>query len=1823
MRRLVFRVPVAAALLGICLLPGEAFADFQFKKGSFTKSTAAVSQSITGLSFQPKAVMFFWTRQTTAETFNPEIQTGYGFATGPANERSIALASQDGIDPGNVGRGQWQSSSIVLFSDATPTVAAQAELTSLDPDGFTLNWTLNEARADIIHFVALGGSDITNAKVDSFIKATGTGNLGVTGVGFKPDFVMLLSAHQTALDATLENGQLGLGFASSPTERATVAVQLEELTFLPPPRNTWVRQRTDRVLVEMGDDGAPTTEFDFVSFDPDGFTVNRIVNVNDGRPVHYLALQGGKYKVGSFNKSVAVGDQPVTVGLSPAGVLLASKNLVTSAAVEPQGRISFGAGDGTTEGATWWHDTDTQISDANERTSTSKIAVHATSTATLNAEADLKSLDTNGFTLTWTTNNAVAHEILYVAFGKKDANYRSIGTRPNYGTAEPVEGAGTTVEATLGSRLVTGALTTWTTSNRGRGDAITISGVNYTVFRVISETQLELTTPFGGTTGPGQSYTIARQFTTLAAWEDCIDGPPVAVAPCTYFPPASNSLVTDNRSEVGIAYKDSVLAGGLSIDGNIGNNTDAAHTITLTADLGNRHYGVAGAGVIVDLLFGAPGIHVLDDYVTLEWLEIRDNLVFGTGTGGIHIGTPNVNHKLVVQNNLIHNLPGGAALNFLDAHDTDVFNNIIYEADVGIDLNGFSSNARIFNNTIYGCNGVGPPSGISDSNTTNVTMRNNIVHSNVGGDIGGTARNAASSNNLTSDTSGTTNSPAGGGINSVPLSAPPVPGPAGVNFVDTTAPSENLHILGSSRAVNNGAELSAVFPRDIDNVIRLTLWEIGADDTSQTTAVTLQSFTAMPVNGAVDLSWTTASELNNLGFHLYRSESSELPYTRITSSLIPGLGSSPTGQTYSYVDSGLVNGRTYFYKLEDVETTGRTELHGPVSATPSAASPGGGGAPPSGSGSSRVAYGDPSSVVLREVERSSRHVVLELRTGGFYASQPEDGRVRLSIPGFESASRAGEPELPMRRAFVEAVAGRKVRLASILASDLLHFPALRPSSEGVPEIEVSADGSILPSRHAVQEGPAFRGLFPAVSARLQGSRFQGERKKAEVLLFPLRWDGNGLELSRRLLVRVEFAGTEGSETSRGGSSGRQRVQRASHARSGVLAQLIAKGRGLYRVDYEDVFSAPSGGTRQRRGTSVSSLRLSRQGESVAFHVEPQGAVFGPGSSLYFLSEGSSLNLYGDAVYELETNTRGLLMPVERLASAPGIVFEHFPILEKEENKYYQAGLLDAPDLWLWDIVISPATKSYPFTVEHLSASSSSGRLSVSLQGASDFEGVVDHHVRVKVNGIAVGETSWDGKLPQSLDVEVPPGVLHEGQNSLDIEDVGDTGAAYSMVFLNRFSLSYPQGLVAVQGKLEGHFETSGQAEVQGLSSTSVLIDTTATPRWLIGASAIPSGLSFPVQAGKSYLATSTFVRPEVRLVPPSTLKSDTNHADYLLLGPSAFLPAAQPLLDYRQSQGLVTKAVSLEEVYEQFGHGEVSPKAIKEFLEYAYHFWASPSPRYVLLLGDASYDTKDYLKTGVKNWLPGFPVKTSYLWTVSDPAYAAVNGDDLLPDLAIGRLPASSVAEAERLIEKILLFENGGGDFLGRAVLVADNADLAGNFEQDADEIAATLLASRSPQKIYYSQLGGSTRASITEAFDVGASLMSYVGHGGTVVWASENIFNYQDVQTLAPQPQQPLLLTLNCLNGFFHFPPMNSLSEALLKAEGKGVIGAFSPSGLSVNHPAHLFHKALLQEILSGRHERLGDAILAAQETYATSGGFPELLSIYHLFGDPALEIQ
>jgi hypothetical protein len=100
------------------------------------------------------------------------------------------------------------------------------------------------------------------------------------------------------------------------------------------------------------------------------------------------------------------------------------------------------------------------------------------------------------------------------------------------------------------------------------------------------------------------------------------------------------------------------------------------------------------------------------------------------------------------------------------------------------------------------------------------------------------------------------------------------------------------------------------------------------------TLIELVSFTAKPGFRKVSLAWVTGSEIDNLGFNLYRAESEDGEYVQINDSLIVAEGSSNEGASYELVDRNVRNRNMYWYKLEDVDIYGTRTQHGPVSATP-------------------------------------------------------------------------------------------------------------------------------------------------------------------------------------------------------------------------------------------------------------------------------------------------------------------------------------------------------------------------------------------------------------------------------------------------------------------------------------------------------------------------------------------------------------------------------------------------------------------------------------------------------------------------------------------------------------------------------------------------------------------------------------------------------------------------------------------------------------------------------------------------------------------------
>ena len=100
----------------------------------------------------------------------------------------------------------------------------------------------------------------------------------------------------------------------------------------------------------------------------------------------------------------------------------------------------------------------------------------------------------------------------------------------------------------------------------------------------------------------------------------------------------------------------------------------------------------------------------------------------------------------------------------------------------------------------------------------------------------------------------------------------------------------------------------------------------------QSTVIELISFEADAGWFRVTLKWETAAEIDNAGFNIYRSETADGEFVKINAGLIPSKGSATQGTSYRFADWGTERGKTYYYKLEDVDIAGNATLHGPASA---------------------------------------------------------------------------------------------------------------------------------------------------------------------------------------------------------------------------------------------------------------------------------------------------------------------------------------------------------------------------------------------------------------------------------------------------------------------------------------------------------------------------------------------------------------------------------------------------------------------------------------------------------------------------------------------------------------------------------------------------------------------------------------------------------------------------------------------------------------------------------------------------------------------------
>lgn len=746
---------------------------------------------------------------------------------------------------------------------------------------------------------------------------------------------------------------------------------------------------------------------------------------------------------------------------------------------------------------------------------------------------------------------------------------------------------------------------------------------------------------------------------------------------------------------------------------------------------------------------------------------------------------------------------------------------------------------------------------------------------------------------------------------------------------------------------------------------------------------------------------------------------------------------------------------------------------------------------------------------------------------------------------------------------------------------------------------------------------------------------------------------------------------------------------------GPQYKVIVNAEGLHEITYADLVGA---------GFPVASvdparLTLCYMGQEVAIQVTGQeDHVFNPTDRILFYAVVPYSRYTNTSTYWLSFGASdGKRMGAKSGAMGVGTpyVSTHAVTAVAEQSLRYDS-LYPSPkgDHWFWDdlswLDVAPYTpRSYTLQLTEPPAGVANAVLRVGLQG---YDANL-HELNFAFNGLSLGTRMWAGPEYRTLSFLAPTTVLRLGANTLTLSSK-DRGATPDGVWLDFFSVEYSARNVTADGK---EFTFTGQIGparywVTGFSAGDVAVydvtdvgnpvQITHIPTEPVAYVRLPSvwkrggaaateageraslascqdeaaqslaatyGVAFQsneASARRYWVGTGAAIRRPVSIAadPVTNWRSPSLGADYLIITDPSLAAQANRLVAYHQGQGLQPLIVYVQDIYDEFNYGQADPAAIRTFLQYAYDQW-SMRPSYVLLLGDGSYDFLDYRGYGGLKMVPPLlaHVDKTMGETATDNRYVAVHGDDILPDMYIGRLPAANADQAKAMVDKILAYPTapGAGTWDREIILVSDKPDAPSynNFIQTSNEIyewLGTAAPGYTRTRVYYDPASGSApyiytsigaaRTALFAEFNQGALFWNFMGHASEHQWVADRLFHVDDVPALANGSRLPVLLEMTCQTGQFHLPQASPtqecLAEQLIRRVGGGTVASWSSTGWGMASGHDVMQQGFYETVFAGGVRQLGPAV-AVGTVHAYNAGYNDLVDTFVLFGDPALFVR
>lgn len=701
------------------------------------------------------------------------------------------------------------------------------------------------------------------------------------------------------------------------------------------------------------------------------------------------------------------------------------------------------------------------------------------------------------------------------------------------------------------------------------------------------------------------------------------------------------------------------------------------------------------------------------------------------------------------------------------------------------------------------------------------------------------------------------------------------------------------------------------------------------------------------------------------------------------------------------------------------------------------------------------------------------------------------------------------------------------------------------------------------------------------------------------------------------------------------------------------------GEGMHKITYAELTAAGL----QANSLNPQSFQLFHNGVEVAIQVMGESdGKFNAEDYLVFYAQIINTKYTAENVYWLThgKTTQGLrMLPLDGTPGEYDTPLSFTDNKRIEGNSSYLSTLPgnDNVDRWVGKYLfptVSGNPKSLVYNFQFQSFMQSDITLKLAVMGGTQHSINPDHHLIITLNSEVVGDFLFDGKSYQIFEMTVPFDVFIAGENLLEMIAPNDTGVGFDMIYIDWFELIYASDFVASQGNLAFEYVIPGTSnfKVTGFNSELITVYDVTEPtalRYVSGTQILVDGESYTlsfqdtIATSKRYFVVENTALMSVKAIELDTISSlslPTTTADYIVITPFIFKDQATILANYRSSQGLRTKVVELQDIYDEFGYGLQDVSFIREFLSYAYHNWQAPAPAYVVLLGDGNYDPKKYVSTSLDNHMPTYlgAVDPWIVETAADNRYVTFVGEDTLPDMMLGRLTANDVAEATVLINKIMTYEATtlAEPWKQKLLFVADNTDSAGNFAQMSDNLISCCLPGiYQSEKVYFVPTSpqinpdpkvNEAKSAILNVINQGVLLVNYIGHAAGSQWTGEGVFKSTDISLLNNPNTLPIILSMTCYDGYYHYPiddfKYEALAEVFTRTAAKGAVASWSPTGLGVASGHDYLNRGFYDALFKNGATTIGEATTAGKLRLWSTGSNLDLLDTYLLFGDPALRI-